>query len=349
VTRVLVLHAGAALDGAARTAVEATAALAARGHAVAVVAPPGAAVLGAVAPPVEAIGLGADGGRFRRAWRLRRVVQTRLADVLVVADDRSHGDAVRAARLAGRGAVVRRVPLGVPAAVPRAVWRRAPTVAAFAHERDATIARLTPAVGVAVIPPGTAAPPLPAPDGAAADGLAVIPAGAERAHGGGLLRAAALVATRRGVAVALCGPDDAAPLRLHAAALGLGALATTVPPAGWRAAVQRAAVAFVGAAGDDGVLAVLDAQAAGAIVVLERDGPLARLMTDGAGALVVAPHDPHQAAAAVAALLGASDGAAAAARAARREAATRWPWDATVAAWDAAVARAASGVPERAT
>lgn len=335
----------AAWCGATRAFADAATLLAARGYETCFTARAGTeAALRLAALGHDVIDVG-GGGWLRLGWRLRRVVSRRLTEVLFVHDDAEHLAAAAAVRLAGRGAVVRRTPMGERLALGRDgrfAMRLAATGFVFAHADDlrgVTPPRGALAAGVAV--PGVSAAALrPAPAAGA-----IAPADAPRLaiFAGADMRREALVALR---ALALLAPRlpalratfvspaaDADVVRIEAAALGV---ADRIE---WRAigapgddALEAAALRWVIARADDAAFAVLDALTHGVPVVAERTPVIGRFVEDGVSGVLRHRGEEPEWASLVATTLARADALEALRRGARR-AAAQWTPDAGAEGW----------------
>ncbi len=345
--------------GAARACADAAALLAARGDEPCLVAPAGSETERVLRDAgLDVVGSGAAGGWMRAAWRLRRVIAARLAEVVVVHGERAHLAAAAATRLAGRGVVLRRVPAGdalILGRDGRLAMRLADAGFVFSHADD--VRGMTPpkgALAATLVPPGVAPPsavatPRPGSSPAAvgairpdAPRLAVF-TGADRRHETLLvLRTFALLAPRlprlRMVVVAPTAERDA--LRLDAAALGVADRVDVRNASASRdVLLAGASLAWVVATSDDAVYAMLDALAEGLWVLAERTPLSARFVEDGTNGTLRHRSGEAEWASVIAAAMGRS-GAAEATRAAARAAAARWPRSAAADGWSLALERA---------
>jgi glycosyltransferase involved in cell wall biosynthesis len=222
-------------------------------------------------------------------------------------------------RAAERGAVVRRIPEGMPLVLGQA--ERAATLLAatgylFASEADRQVAK----------PPRGTLPPVVAPTGVDAEGhasvraaprpsLGVPPGGrliacvtdaASRARVATVLRTVGLLAERHHeLRLVLVGPGaDDEDLRMHAAALGITASVRFLGDRDDQLAVLRTAdLGWVVAEHDAAAYGFLDFMALGTPVVAERGAVAARYVADGITGTLLPPADAPAAAAAIAALL----------------------------------------------
>ncbi len=350
--RVCFFHEGAAWSGSARAFADAARELGARGHEVTMACAPGTAVerqwavSGLTVLPVDP-----RGAWLRAGWRLRAFLQRHFVEVVFVHSEREQLVASAAVRLAGRGAVVRRVPphgrltLGGDA---RLAMRLAATGFLFAFPDDLRAARPpSRALRPVVAPPGVSVPADVSLESAEHDAtvrtIACLYDAPHHARVSGALRTTALLAARHPeLRLALLGPlgdDDS--LRIQAAALGIGGIISLAVQLSERAhALAGASVAWVIADGDDAVYALLDAFIAGVPVVVDRDPLSVRFVSDGENGALTAPFDPAVHAAVIAALL-ADDGRRARLVRGAREALARWPLNAMAEGFElaAAVAR----------
>ncbi len=337
----------ASWSGAARAFADAAGLLAGRGFETCVVAPAGTESERALrSAGHDVVAVGAGGGWLRAGWRLHRVIASRLTEVVFVHGDRAHLVAAAAIRLAGRGAVVRRTPAGeslVMGRDGRLAMRLAATGFVFTHADDVRgMAPPRGALAAHIVPPGVAAVAATPRPSAAVGAIRpdvprlVLLAGADRRHETLVaLRALALLAPRlpalRTTVFAPTGDIDA--LRLQTAALGVA------DRVDWRGAsaarseaLSVAALAWVTAAADDAVFAMLDALVHGVPVLAERTPLTARFVEDGVSGLLRHRADETEWASVVANAL-ARTGQAEAMHAAARAAAAHWPLDAGADGW----------------
>jgi glycosyltransferase involved in cell wall biosynthesis len=335
--RACFFHAAREWTGGARAFADAASALHDRGHEVTLVCARGSRVERRFEEAGhEVIALGVHGGWIRVAWRLRAVLTRHFVEVMFVHTEREQLVAAAAVRLAGRGALVRRVPplarltLGGDATL---AMRLAATGFLFALESDLRASKPPArALGAVVAPPGVAAVERRSPSAGAPGVRSIVCVFDEtrRARVAIALRAMALLAERHGdlrlVLVGPAGADDA--LRFQAASLGIGGLAEIVDDATNRAAIQErivsADVGWVIAAGDAAAFGALDFLAAGVPVLADRDPGSARFVEDGVNGLLGAGLDAPAAAALLASLLADRERHARLSRAAIT-AAARWP------------------------
>lgn len=286
----------------------------------------------------DVIGMKSGDGWLAAGWRLRHVVATRLSEVLFVHDDREHLAAAAAVRLAGRGAVVRRTPSAERLAIGgdgRLAMRLAATGFVFAHADDL---RGTPpprgALAAHVAAPGItpAGPRTPNTVGA----QLVLLVGEHRRHEALVaLRALALLAPRHPrLRATICAPAaDLDGMRLEAAALGVAdRIECRAAGAPRDDALAGADLAWVIAAADEAMFAMLDALAHGVPVIAERSPVTGRVIEDGVSGLLRHRADEAEWASVLAATLAHGERMDAL-RAGARRAAAQWPFDAGAEGW----------------
>jgi hypothetical protein len=249
----------------------------------------------------------------RDAWRLRTILKERSADVAFVHTEQEQLVASSAMRLAGRGAVIRRVPAGGTATAGRGgklAAKMATSRLLFTTEMD----RKNAGVGEEglLAPLGV--------DVQKADEMRMTSRGtlgvepgtqlmvcvADRKAKGRIttaLRTVALLAPRHPeLRLALvgsgCDDDDT---HMHASALGVTPLVRFLGERDDMAAVVGAAeVGWVAAVGDDGAFGCLDFMAAGVPVIAERSPLLSLYVPDGIAGVLLPPAHPNDTAATVA-------------------------------------------------
>jgi glycosyltransferase involved in cell wall biosynthesis len=322
--RVLFFQADPHWTGSTRVFAEAARGLAARGHQVTFVCAPDSAVeqrldYGAY----EVLPLDLADPLPVTALRMRRVLDLRFVEVSFVHAEREALVLAAASRLAGRAAVVRRLPAGEPATLGRAS-RAAARLAAtgWIVSLDEDVAGVAPARPVfepMVVAPGVAVAAYdavrPAPRAAigvrGADRLiACLYDPTSRVRAAVVLRTLAMLAPLHPeLGVAFVGPgSDDEDLRTHAAALGVTSRVSFLGERDDYLSVLRAAdLGWVVAGGDDAVYGYLDLLALQRPVLAARDVIAQRYVADGIGGLLLEPDDSHGTAAAVARLLALDD------------------------------------------
>ena len=336
--RVCFLVEGAAWTGGARAFAEAARALAARGYDVTMACGAGTEVERRCrSAGLDVILLKGTASRGRAAWGLHGVLKSRFVEVVFVHSEREQLVAAAAVRLAGRGAVVRRVPpqgrltFGSEATLAS---RLAATGFLFAFADDQRAAKppsraLEPVVAPPAVDVTSSSPPPPDAPTAGVTGrtIACLFGAPPHARVTAMLRTIALLAGRHPtLRLALVGPladDDA--LRIQAAALGIGGVVSrSVDPSERTAILRQATIACVLAEGDDAAYGLLDCFVAGVPVIVGRDPLATRFVTDGVNGLFATALDSSAMAALIAALL--ADGARLPRLAeGARESARRWP------------------------
>jgi len=299
-------------SGATRAFADAAVLLAARGYETCFVAPAASEAERCLAlAGHDVIGVQGGGGWLRAGARLRRVVASRLSEVLFVHDDREH----------------------LTAAAAGFVFAHADDARGMAPPRGALAAHVAPP-GVAIATPR---PPVRvgAIGGMVSKRLVVIVGADRRREALVALRALSLLAPRHpGLRVTVFWPaTDIDTVRLEAAALGVA------DRIAWRATgAPRADVlaetdlAWVIANADDAVFAVLDALAHGVPVLAERSRVTSRVIDDGLTGMLRHRADEAEWASVVAAALARPDGMQGMRDEARR-AAAHWPFGAGAEGW----------------
>jgi glycosyltransferase involved in cell wall biosynthesis len=319
--RVLFHHSSPDWTGCARAFADAAGFVAAAGHTVAFTCGPGSVVeqrAGAV-PGVALHPLDAEGSWLDESGKLRRLLRELLIEVVFVHTAREHLVAATALRAAERGAVVRRLPEGMPLAIgktERAAALLAATGYLFTTPEDLAEAHLprgtlTPLVAPLGVDVGqheaVRAAPRPT--------LGVPPGGrllvcvvdlASRTGIATVLRTVGLLADRHPeLRLVVVGPGaDDEGLRMHAAALGITGIVRFLGDRDDALAVLRTAdIGWVVAEHDAAAFGFLDFMALGTPVVAERGPIAAHYVADGISGTLLPPADPLAAAAAVAMLL----------------------------------------------
>lgn len=259
------------------------------------------------------------GGWLDESSRLRRVLRDEFSEVAVVHTAREHLVAAAALRLAERGAVLRRVPIG---AAPRGA--RTERTAAFLATSGFVVATEDDLQALALPrrPLRTTVVPLGV-DAAAHDAVQATPRAAlglspssrllvcamdaaARTRVATVLRTVALLAERHGsLRLLLVGPDaDHEDLRMHAAALGIIHRVSFLGEREDQASVLKAAdIGWVVAEHDAAAYGALDFMALGVPLVAERGPIAARYVADGITGTLLPPSDAPSSAAAIATLL----------------------------------------------
>ena len=269
---------------------------------------------------VEVVTLPPDGTVSGDAWRLRRVLRERFAEVVFLHTEREQLIASSAMRMAERGAVIRRVPAGLVAANGRSTQlagRLASATLLFTTEADR--ARTPGASSAFVAPLGVDVSKVDGIRAAARTSLGIdmdtqlivcVTAGLARVRAGTALRTLALLAERHpDLRLALVGPGaDHEDVHMHAAALGVSPLVYFLGERDDLPIVLAAAdVGWVAADGDDAGFACLDFMAARVPIISERSPLVAHYVPDGIAGVLLPPADPSDTAATVASFLAQGD------------------------------------------
>lgn len=256
------------------------------------------------------------GTPIARSARLRRELAEHFVEVVLVHSEREALIASMAARLAGRAAVVRRVPAGgVPeqGVESRIAERLAATGYFYTSDDDGGDARPHGALETVVGELGVSVDELDAiepvpiahaePD---ARVLVCVVDGTAPRRAALVLRSVALLAPRHPeLAVRLVGSGaDDPELRMHAAALGLSGVVRSLGERDdQRAILKRADLAWVVAGGDEAAFGFLDAMGMRVPVLAERDALAQRYVVDGSTGALLSPGEHELAAARIATLL----------------------------------------------
>lgn len=253
-----------------------------------------------------------------RSARLRRELADHFVEVVLVHTEREALVASMAARLAGRAAVVRRVPAGgtpEQGLESRIAERLAATGYLYTSEDDGgdhrphgALETVAGELGVSIEELDAIEPVTVARDEPSADArvLACVVDGTAPRRAALVLRTVALLAPRHPeleVLLVGSGADDPE-LRMHAAALGLSGVVHSLGERDDQRAILKAAdLVWVVAGGDEAALGFLDAMGMRVPVLAER-GPLAqRYVVDGSTGTLLSPGEHELAAARVATLL----------------------------------------------
>jgi glycosyltransferase involved in cell wall biosynthesis len=315
--RSLFYYTGRGWTGEARAFAIAARGLASRGEPVTVVCrPDGDAELGFTHEELDVVTIPVSDSVSRDAWRLRAVLKEKFAEVVFLHSEREQLVASSAMRLAGRGAIVRRIPTGGSLTNGRG-WRVASRLASvrvlFTTEDQRTRAGMEDTAFVA--PLGVDLERLDAERAASRSTLGVEPGTKllvcvadhrARSRITTALRTVSLLAERHpGLRMVIVGSgsndDD---VHMHAAALGVTPLVRFLGERDDMPAVLAAAeVGWVAAEGDDGAFGCLDFMAAGVPVIAERSPFLAHYVPDGIAGVLLPRADPSDTASAVAKFL----------------------------------------------
>ena len=344
--------------GSARAIATLARGLSARGHSVTVACPSDSPVeqhleRGAY----EVLEIRAGATLAGSAGHLRRALQDRFVQVVCVHTDRAHVVAATAARLAGRAAVLRRVPAGerlAPSSGARVALRFAATGFVFASNEEVRaapplpLARLVPVVAPLGVRASAYDSVRPAARSVAGTGagtrvLVCMHDGSARIRAGNVLRVVALLAKRHPeLRLIFVGPGSAdADLKVHAAALRIS---RTVSFLGERddylSILALADLGWVVSNGDDGAYALLDLMGSRVPVIAERGTLAEHYVPDGIAGIVLPAGDAHDAAASVARLLAHDDDRAAMGDAANARVAREFSEEAMVDAFERAAVSA---------
>lgn len=310
--------------GTARVALVAARGLAARGHHVTVACCAESRLEAeAAAAELDVIEIDASATTVGGAFDLRKVLAERFIEVAIVETERDQLILSSAMRFAERGAVLRRVPSSEPLGIHRSgrlALRLATAGVIVSTEREQRDLKAPGfKIPTCVVPLGVDATSYDAVEpisrakiGAPSPGVVIAccydPSGRQRM--GAVFRALALLAPRHGnvhVVVFGRGSDDDE-LKMHAAALGVGAIITFLGEREDERALMRGANAgWVVAGSDTGALACLDFMALRVPVIAERTWMTQHYVADGITGVLLAAGDASYTASAVAAFLTAED------------------------------------------
>jgi glycosyltransferase involved in cell wall biosynthesis len=318
--RVLFYYSSPVWTGSARVFQSAARGLADRGYQVTYVCPPGGAVEARVAAEgCEVIPFEPGGPVAIESWRLHHIFLERFVETVFVHSDREHLAAAGAARLAGRGGIIRRTPAGdhlVPDRTTRLASRMASTGLLFTTPTEAQAAPALPRVRGSLvaelgIDPARYDELRPASlmlhNGGPAPRLIVCvydPGGKQRAAT--VLRTMGMLAPRHPeLHLLLFGPGaDHEDLRMQAAALDIGHAVTHLVARDDDLAVLRAAdLGWVVASDDTAVYGALDFMAMRVPVLVDRGTVASRYVADGISGIILPPADTPSTAATIAELL----------------------------------------------
>ncbi|HEX7978494.1 MAG TPA: glycosyltransferase [Gemmatimonadaceae bacterium] len=270
---------------------------------------------------IEVVTLPPGGSVAGDAWRLRKVLRERFVEVVFLHTEREQLIASSAMRMAERGAVIRRIPVGHAATSGRAAKlgsRMASARLLFSTEADR--ARTKGASNEFIAPLGVDVTRVDGLRAAARTSLGiemetqlvvcVTTAGTAGVRSGTALRTLALLAGRHpDLRLALVGPGaDEEDVHMHAAALGVSSLVHFLGERDDLPLVLAAAdVGWVAADGDDAGFACLDFMAARVPIVAERSSLVGQFVPDGIAGVLLPPADPSDTAATVASFLAHND------------------------------------------
>lgn len=287
---------------------------------------------------LDVVPLPLTGAVSRDAWRLRSVLKERFTEAAFVHTEREQLIVSSAMRLAERGAVIRRIPVGARFTSGRSArWadRMATSRLLFSSEADRAAAGAE--ANAFVAPLGLDVSRIEEVRAASRELLGIEPETqlivcvADRKVKTRIttaLRTLALLAERHAdLRLALvgtgCDDDDT---HMHAAALGVTPLVRFLGERDDMPAVVGAAdVGWVAADGDDCAFACLDFMAARVPVIAERSPLLSQYVPDGIAGVLLPPADPSDTAATVANFLANNNQRAAMGKAGRTRVARDFP------------------------
>lgn len=320
--RTLFLHTERDWSGCARAFEAAALGLAARGHQVTMVCAANSTVeqrlTAHAGDSIEIVPL-PEGSTAGDAWRLRTVLQERFVEVVFVHTEREQLAVASAMRLAERGAVVRRIAMGLDCSMGRSARfasRIAATALLFGSEDDRDCATLegyklgafVAALGVDAADYDDVEPVSRRSVGAPAQSRLIVCAYEPRAKHrlATVFRTMALIAPRHPeLHLALLGRgSDAEDIRMHAAALGINHIVSHLGEREDHLQILASAdVGWVAAEHDDAAYAFLDLMALRVPVLSERGRIPERYVADGITGALISPGDPSETAAKVAAFV----------------------------------------------
>jgi glycosyltransferase involved in cell wall biosynthesis len=297
--------------------------LAERGYQATYVCPPGGSLEARVAADgCDVIPFAPGGGVALESWRLHHIFLERFVETIFVHSPREHLAVAGAARLAGRGGIVRRTPAGglfVDGHGTHTAARLASTGLLFTTPAEAQAAPALPRlrdtmvaeIGVDATRYDELRAATPQSFGVRASGatpriiVCVYDPGG-KARAATVLRTMAMLAPRHPeLHLVLFGPGaDHEDLRMHAAAIGIGHAVTHLVSRDDDLAVLRAAdLGWVVASDDSAVYATLDFMAMRVPVLVDKGTVASRYVVDGVSGIVLPPGDTPTTAATVAELL----------------------------------------------
>lgn len=303
--------------------------------------------------PFEVVPLETDDSGFVQSYRLRQVLEKNFVEVVLVHGDREHARAAGAMRLAGRGAVLRRVRAGERLELTskgKLATRMAATGFIFADAVEKQRAKLPRKVFESVVA-DLGVPPEKYDDIRPAPRNSIVSPGAGRlivcvvdreagSRTPTVLRTMALLAPRHpDLRLAVIGVgSDSEDLRMHAASLGIGGCVSFLGDREDQLSVMRAAdIGWVVADHDDAGYAYLDLMALRIPVLADRTGLAQHYVADGITGQLLPPGDAPATAAGIATLLGHEERRLAMGNAARVRVAREFPEKAMVAAIESAI------------
>ncbi|MFN2397689.1 MAG: glycosyltransferase family 4 protein [Gemmatimonadaceae bacterium] len=275
----------------------------------------------------------ASGSFLFQVLRLRRALEGRFIEAILVSSERDHVVAALAARIAERATIIRRIPHEQPlqdGRRERIAMRLAHSSLLFAsdYERRQTPGPFRP-VETTVVSLGVDVREHDAQRAAGSTALGV-PEGSRlivcvhdigsRARAATVLRVVAMLAPLHAdLRLALIGPgSDSQDLRMHAAALRIAGIVSFLGEReDYLQCLRAADLGWVVASGDSAAFAVLDFSALRVPLVLDRSLLAQQYMADGITGVLLAPGDTSDNAAAVARLLAHDDERSAMGNAAR--------------------------------
>lgn len=306
--------------------------------------------------PFEVVPLETDDSGFVQSFRLRQVLEKNFIEVVLVHGDFAHTLAAGALRLAGRGAVLRRVRAGDRLELTsrgKLATRMAATGFIFSDSVERQRARLPkkifePVVADLGVPVERYDEIRPAPRNslvsAGAGRLIVcLMDGESGPRTPTVLRTMSLLAPRHPeLRLAFIGVgSQSEDLRMHAASLGIGGCVSFLGDRSDHLAILRAAdIGWVVADHDDAAYACLDLMALRVPVLADRTMLAQHYVADGITGQLLPPGDAPATAAAVATLLGHEERRLAMGNAARVRVAREFPEKAMVAAFETAITAA---------
>lgn len=281
---------------------------------------------------LDVVSLPMSGAVAQDAWRLRQILRDKFIEVAFVHTEREQLIASSALRLAERGAVIRRVPVGCGLSSGRAsklAGRMAATRMLFSTEEDRKRANageraFVAPLGVSATGDARAASRATLGVDDETQLIVCVADATSKVRVTTALRTLALLAERHpDLRLALVGQGlDEEDMRMHAAALGVTTLVRYLGERDDLSFVAASAdVGWVAADGDDGGFACLDFMAAKVPVIAERSPLLSHFVPDGIAGVLLPRADPSDTAAAVASFLADSNQREAMGRAGRTRAA----------------------------